>query len=32
MSATRATWKEWLIASDRCKPVIPGESYAEHPA
>ena len=29
MSATRATWKEWLTASDRCKPVIPGKSYAE---
>ena len=29
ISATRATWKEWLTASDRCKPVIPGKSYAE---
>ena len=29
MSDTRATWKEWLTASDRCKPVIPGKSYAE---
>ena len=29
MSATRATWKEWLTASDRCKPVIPRKSYAE---
>ena len=41
MSATRATlktilqrafcifWKEWLTASDRCKPVVPGKSYAE---
>ena len=24
MLATRATWKEWLAASDSCKPVIPG--------
>ena len=29
MSATRATWREWLAASDSCKPVIPGKSYAE---
>ena len=29
MSATRATWMEWLAASDSCKPVIPGKSYAE---
>ena len=29
MSATRATWKEWLTASKRCKPVTPGKSYAE---
>ena len=29
MLATRATWKGWLAASDSCKPVIPGKSYAE---
>ena len=29
MSATRATWRKWLAASDSCKPVIPGKSYAE---
>ena len=29
MSATRATWREWLAASDSCKPVIPGRSYVE---
>ena len=29
MLATRATWKESLAASDSCKPVIPGKSYAE---
>ena len=27
ISATRATWKNWLAASDSCKPVIPGKSY-----
>ena len=27
--ATRATWKGWLAASDSCKPVTPGKSYAE---
>ena len=27
MLATRATWKEWLTASHRCKPVIPSKSY-----
>ena len=29
ISATRATWKEWLTTSDRCRPVIPGKSYTE---
>ena len=29
MSATRVTWKEWLAASDSCKPLIHGKSYAE---
>ena len=29
MSATTATWRKWLAASDSCKPVIPGKSYAE---
>ena len=29
MLATSATWKGWLAASDSCKPVIPGKSYAE---
>ena len=29
ISATRATWRKWLAASDSCKPVIPGKSYAE---
>ena len=29
MLATRATWKGWVAASDSCKPVIPGKSYAE---
>ena len=29
MSATRATCRAWLAASDNCKPVIPGKSYAE---
>ena len=28
ISATKATWKEWLTASDRCRPVIPGKSHA----
>ena len=29
ISASTATCKEWLTASDRCKPVIPGKSYTE---
>ena len=29
ISATKATWKEWPITSHRCKPVVPGKSYAE---
>ena len=29
MLATRAAWKEWLTASDTCKPLIPGKSYAD---
>ena len=29
ISATRATWRKWLAASNSCKPVIPGKSYAE---
>ena len=29
MSDTKATWKEWLTASHRCRSVMPGKSYAE---
>ena len=29
ISVTRATWRKCLAASDSCKPVIPGKSYAE---